>query len=169
MVHCRQQMSPLVHFPGRFSARGQAKSWISLILLFDELRGSNGHGLCNSTLIKGASTVPTRQQKTGGTIMQIADEPYPSDIGPLRGLRSLRQHNETQASGFELAQSPETRTRVHSSGYEEPTLLSLIEAVSEVTDDDQEVIATVAHMIGSGRVRFHGHFQDTSPTSFVSS
>jgi hypothetical protein len=33
------------------------------------------------------------------------------------------------------------------------TLLDVIQAVSEVTHDEQEIIATVAHLIGSGQVR----------------
>ncbi len=35
---------------------------------------------------------------------------------------------------------------------ETPTLLHLIEAVAEVTNCDREVVATVAHMLNSGRV-----------------
>jgi hypothetical protein len=33
------------------------------------------------------------------------------------------------------------------------TLLDVIQAVSEVADNDREVIATLLHMISSGRVR----------------
>jgi hypothetical protein len=33
------------------------------------------------------------------------------------------------------------------------TLLEVIQAVSEVTQDEQEIIATVAHLISSGQVR----------------
>lgn len=40
------------------------------------------------------------------------------------------------------------------------TLLEVIEAVSEVTDDEQEVIATVRWMLQSGRVRLAGNFRD---------
>ena len=35
----------------------------------------------------------------------------------------------------------------------ELTLLDVIQAVSEVAENDQEIIATVAHLISSGRVR----------------
>ena len=41
------------------------------------------------------------------------------------------------------------------------TLLELIEAVSEVSDSEQEVIATVTYMLRSGRVRLAGRFRDT--------
>jgi hypothetical protein len=35
----------------------------------------------------------------------------------------------------------------------ELTLLDVIQAVSEVAENDQEIIVTVAHLIGSGQVR----------------
>jgi hypothetical protein len=35
----------------------------------------------------------------------------------------------------------------------ELTLLDVIQAVSDVTQNDQEIIATVAHLISSGQVR----------------
>jgi hypothetical protein len=35
------------------------------------------------------------------------------------------------------------------------TLLDVIQAVSEVADNDQEIIATVVHLISSGQVRLH--------------
>ena len=41
------------------------------------------------------------------------------------------------------------------------TLLELIEAVSEVSENEQEVLATVAYMLNSGRVRLSGSFRDT--------
>jgi len=42
------------------------------------------------------------------------------------------------------------------------TLLQLVEAVCEVTDDDHEVVATVLHMLHSGRVRLCGNFRGSS-------
>jgi hypothetical protein len=47
--------------------------------------------------------------------------------------------------------------------HDEPqhlTLLELVEAVSEVTDDEQEIIATVLHMLENGSVKLAGNFQD---------
>lgn len=41
------------------------------------------------------------------------------------------------------------------------TLLHLVGAVAEVTDDDREVVATVLHMLRSGSVRLCGNFRDT--------
>lgn len=42
----------------------------------------------------------------------------------------------------------------------EATLWELVWAVSEVTDDDREIVATVDHWIASGRVRLCGTFRD---------
>jgi hypothetical protein len=47
-----------------------------------------------------------------------------------------------------IGQETVPMTRTH-----ELTLLDVIQAVSEVTQNDQEVIATVAHLISSGQVR----------------
>jgi hypothetical protein len=41
------------------------------------------------------------------------------------------------------------------------TLLEVIDAVSEVTDDEQEIVATVQWMLRSGRVRLVGSFRET--------
>jgi hypothetical protein len=57
---------------------------------------------------------------------------------------------------------------VHHQGpeFEEVTLLDLVQAVCDVTEDDNEVIATVRHMLRSGRVRLCGNFRNTSPEAF---
>ena len=39
------------------------------------------------------------------------------------------------------------------------TLLELVGAVCDVTDDDAEVVATVLHMLRSGQVRLCGNFR----------
>ncbi|MFQ5416917.1 MAG: hypothetical protein ACE5FL_07705 [Myxococcota bacterium] len=39
------------------------------------------------------------------------------------------------------------------------TLLDLVEAVSDVTASDVEIVATVLHMLESGRVRLDGNFR----------
>ncbi|GEM_PF-2742108 len=44
------------------------------------------------------------------------------------------------------------------------TLLELVEAVSEASETEQEVLATVAYMLNSGRVRLSGSFRDTPIT-----
>ena len=41
------------------------------------------------------------------------------------------------------------------------TLLELVEAISDVTNSDAEVVATVIHMIETGRVRLSGSFRDS--------
>ncbi len=40
------------------------------------------------------------------------------------------------------------------------TLLALVRAVSEVTRDDREVVATILHMLRSGEVRLSGNFRN---------
>ena len=49
-----------------------------------------------------------------------------------------------------------------------PTLLSLVEAVGEVTEDDREVVAAVSHMLHSGRVHFRGGFRQQRGRSRIS-
>ncbi len=39
------------------------------------------------------------------------------------------------------------------------TLLELVEAVAETTEDDAEVVATVMHLLRSGAVMLRGNFQ----------
>jgi hypothetical protein len=44
----------------------------------------------------------------------------------------------------------------------ETTLLELVRAVSEITSDDREVVATVMEMLRSGRVRLCGSFRGSN-------
>jgi len=44
------------------------------------------------------------------------------------------------------------------------TLLELIAAVSDVSETEQETLATVTYMLNSGRVRLSGSFRDTPVT-----
>lgn len=44
------------------------------------------------------------------------------------------------------------------------TLLELIEAVSDFSETEQEILATVIYMLNSGRVRLSGNFRDTPIT-----
>ena len=39
------------------------------------------------------------------------------------------------------------------------TLLELVTAICETTEDDQEVVSTVLHLLDSGRVRLGGNFR----------
>jgi len=52
----------------------------------------------------------------------------------------------------------------HSDEPQSLTLLELIDAVSEVSDSEQEVVATVTYMLNSGRVRLAGNFRDMPAT-----
>ena len=54
---------------------------------------------------------------------------------------------------------------------EEPqtvTLLELVRTLSEITDDDREVVATVLHLLRSGQVRLCGNFRDAPIQVFES-
>ena len=46
------------------------------------------------------------------------------------------------------------------------TLLALVEAVSDASNSEQEVVATVSHMLRSGRVRLIGCFRDAPREAF---
>jgi hypothetical protein len=39
------------------------------------------------------------------------------------------------------------------------TLLELVSAICETTEDDQEVVRTVLHLLETGRVRLSGNFR----------
>jgi hypothetical protein len=41
------------------------------------------------------------------------------------------------------------------------TLLELVTAICDTTEDDQEVVRTVLHLLESGRVRLCGNFRGT--------
>jgi len=40
------------------------------------------------------------------------------------------------------------------------TLLELVQGISEITNDDREVVATVMYLLRTGRVRLCGNFRD---------
>ncbi len=46
------------------------------------------------------------------------------------------------------------------------TLLDLVQAICDVTDDDGEVVATVRHLLRSGKVRLCGNFSGAPPEIF---
>ena len=47
------------------------------------------------------------------------------------------------------------------------TLLELVRVLSEITDDEHEVVATAIHMLCSGSVRLIGNFRDSRPEDWV--
>jgi hypothetical protein len=46
------------------------------------------------------------------------------------------------------------------------TLLELVQVICEVTHDDREVVATVRHMLRTGRVRLTGNFRGANLEAF---
>ena len=65
-----------------------------------------------------------------------------------------------------LRHAPEIPIPFGADEPEQVTLLELVRAISEVTDDDREVVATVRAMLQSGRVRLCGNFRNTPPREF---
>ena len=61
-----------------------------------------------------------------------------------------------RAAAARVGQEPTPVTREARS----TTLLALVRAVSEVTQDDREVVATILHMLRSGEVRLCGNFRN---------
>ncbi len=51
-------------------------------------------------------------------------------------------------------------------GAECLTLLELVSAVGETTEDDAEVVLTVTHMLRSGAVMLRGNFRDEPSSQF---
>ena len=47
------------------------------------------------------------------------------------------------------------------------TLLELVQVLSEITDDEHEVVATVIHMLCSGSVRLIGNFKGVDYREFL--
>ena len=64
------------------------------------------------------------------------------------------------------AAQPAISIHPETSESEELTLLELVQAICEVTVDDREVVATVRHMLRSGRVRLSGNFRGSSIEAF---
>jgi hypothetical protein len=69
---------------------------------------------------------------------------------PRAGVRHLTLRMRTPWSDVEMQRSQPTPRP------SELTLLDLTGAVIEVSADDREVVATLAHLIRSGRVRIGG-------------
>jgi hypothetical protein len=47
----------------------------------------------------------------------------------------------------------------HAKGIIDTTLLELVQAIAQNTSDEREIIATVRHLLRSGRVRLIGNFR----------
>ena len=40
------------------------------------------------------------------------------------------------------------------------TLLELVQAIADVTDNEDEIVTTALHLLGSGQVKLAGNFRD---------
>ena len=61
-----------------------------------------------------------------------------------------------------LAAAQEELTDATTTASMDVTLLELVKAVTEVSESEQEVIATVAHMLDSGSVKLRGCLRNES-------
>ena len=65
--------------------------------------------------------------------------------------------------------SAAAKLRIEASPTGEPlalTLLELVEAVSDVTTNEDEVVATVQHILRTGRIRLCGNFRGAPVSIF---
>jgi hypothetical protein len=69
----------------------------------------------------------------------------------VRGVRPMRSAAQTN--------SLEVPVQYEKPEPEPVTLLELVDAVCDVTDDEREVVATVLHMLRSGAVKLCGNFR----------
>ena len=82
---------------------------------------------------------------------------------PLRAPATSRQRRPlylevTAMTGVPRAAPPGSRqqtTVIHT------TLLELVQAINSMIDDDTQVVATIVHLINSGRVQLTGTFKNT--------
>jgi hypothetical protein len=86
---------------------------------------------------------------------------------PTRRDTRERKRREPSMGQTSIEVPIDHRPAIHeipTSSVDEPrsvTLLELIEAVSEASETEQEVLSTVTYMLNSGRVRLSGNFRDT--------
>ncbi len=66
-----------------------------------------------------------------------------------------------------LATATATPIETRGSGPVRTTLLELVRAIGEVTDDDREAVIVVQHLLRSGRVCLIGNFRDAAADEFV--
>ncbi len=50
--------------------------------------------------------------------------------------------------------------------YSEVTLLEVVQAICDETNDDREVVETVRRLLNSGQVRLCGNFRTVAPSTF---
>lgn len=58
-------------------------------------------------------------------------------------------------------------SRFDGPGHDRVTLLELVNAICDVTDDDREVVATVTALLQSGRVELRGNFRGHPISEFL--
>jgi hypothetical protein len=58
-----------------------------------------------------------------------------------------------------MSSATRQRLRSRGGGAVDTTLLELVQTIAEDTRDDREIVATVVHLLRSGRVRLIGSFR----------
>jgi len=70
----------------------------------------------------------------------------------------------------QVSQTATSRARRHSlpgaNASVSTTLLDLVRVLSEITDDENEIVATVIHMLRTGSVKLTGSFRHTPVDQF---
>ena len=79
-------------------------------------------------------------------------------------LRGRGRENNMRTAGHTAAGS--VTARLDEPGHDRVTLLELVDAICDVTDDDQEVVATVVSLLRSGRVELCGSFRGHPASDF---
>ncbi len=96
----------------------------------------------------------TRMERDPENQMWAGDGGFPSRI-PQRGWNENRELSPSSPPAEHL-----------DSAF---TLLELVTAISEVTDDNEEINATVFHLLQSGRVRLRGTTRPEASVNVMSS
>jgi hypothetical protein len=84
--------------------------------------------------------------------------PVPIEYDPV--IHRVETTNTRAPIALQSATRPDRKPRRSPTGVQQCTLLELVQAVGEVTDDDREVVAAVIHLLESGQVRLCGNFRD---------
>ena len=82
----------------------------------------------------------------------------PVDHDPI--IHLVQTHCVSPPASLDSSPGTTLPTRPAWRGSVQCTLLELVQAIGEVTDDDREVVATVIHLLESGQVRLCGNFRD---------
>ena len=84
----------------------------------------------------------------------------------VRTTRACQAARAGRGAAAETGTLSPSRARRTAQQY---TLLELIQAIADVTNDEREIVATVVHLLASGQVRLCGNFRDEPIELFLAS